>query len=310
VWCSVSRKIIVPENETHWHQLRAEDITSTEVSSLFGVSPYSTAFETWHRKKDKSIVQIQDNERMQWGRRLQDAIAKGIAQDHSLDIRAMNEYVRLEDVRLGSSFDYAIGDDGLLEIKNVDSMVFENNWIETDGELEAPLHIELQVQHQLLVSGRSWAYLGALVGGNRLVLVKREADENTHKAIKQKALKFWETIERGQPPSPDFEKDAEFIIGLNQFAEPGKLVSVKSDLEMTRLAQEYKEYSDIEKNAKSKKESIKAQILTQIGDAEKALGDGFNISASVIGPTEVSYTRSGYRNFKITWPKKKGESNE
>ena len=43
---------ITPSSKQDWLKARTEDITSTEVSALFGISPYTTAFELWHRKHD------------------------------------------------------------------------------------------------------------------------------------------------------------------------------------------------------------------------------------------------------------------
>src|SRR3990167_5628915 len=100
--------IIKPTSEADWLSLRTLDITSTEISALFGCSPYSTAFELWHRKKSGVIVQLKENERMFWGTKLQDAIAAGIAEEQGWAIRRMNEYIRNAELRIGSSFDFAI----------------------------------------------------------------------------------------------------------------------------------------------------------------------------------------------------------
>ena len=58
-----------------WLENRLLDVTSTEVSALFNLNPYQTEFELYHQKKDKVVVAISDNERMAWGRRLEDSIA-------------------------------------------------------------------------------------------------------------------------------------------------------------------------------------------------------------------------------------------
>src|SRR3990172_11795006 len=117
---------IKPKNEAEWLSLRMKDITSTEISALFGISPYSTEFELWHRKKNKLYVDFEETERMTWGLRLQNAIAKGIAEDQGWKVRRMNEYIRIPELRIGASFDFSIeGKDiepGILEIKNVDSL--------------------------------------------------------------------------------------------------------------------------------------------------------------------------------------------
>jgi putative phage-type endonuclease len=175
-----------PESEDHWLALRTQDITSTEISALFNLSPYSTYFELWHRKKEAVVVRLEENERMKWGSRLESAIAEGIAEDHGWIVRRMDEYIRDKDMRIGASFDFSIEEwkvgtatpeyeKGLLEIKNVDSLVFRDGWTQDeDGDLEAPAHIELQVQQQLLLTGRPVVHIGALVGGNKVQMIERQ----------------------------------------------------------------------------------------------------------------------------------------
>lgn len=298
-------EIIPFTDEQTWLEARLKDITSTEVSALFGISPYTTPFELWHRKKDGVVVRLEDNQRMRWGRRQQDSIAAGIAEDEGWTIRKMTEYIRNPDLRVGSSFDFAIGEDGLLEVKNVDGLVYKQEWSEDEKGIQAPLHIEIQVQHELLVSGRDYCYIGALVGGNKDVLIKRTRDLAVIEAIIQRVAEFWQSIEDNNPPPPDYEADAEFIGKLFGYATPGKLLNVVEDKEMLAKALSYKEMVDLIKTYEAQRDAIKAEFLTKIGDAEKVIGEGFTISSGVVGPAQISYERAGYRTFKITWKKEK-----
>lgn len=302
-------EVIVPESEQEWLGLRAGDITSTKVGALFGCSPYLTHFELWHQIKAGHVVTVEQSERMKWGTRLQDSIAAGIAADNQWKIRRMHEYRRIPSLRIGSSFDFSIGEDGLLEVKNVDGLVFRDGWI-VDGEnIEAPPHIELQVQHQLLVTGRKYAYLGALVGGNQLILLKREPDESIHSAIKDRVSQFWDSINKNQEPTPDFERDAAFIAKLCRNVEPGKVLDASKDDELRALAQEYQFLGAEEKRIKETRDGVKAQMLLKIGTAEKVLADGFSISSGLVAGGHVAYDREAYRNFRVNWKKPKGEKN-
>ncbi len=307
---------IIPDSEAHWLSLRTLDITSTEIAALFGISPYMTKFELWHRKKEAAVVRFEANERMKWGTRLQDAIAAGIAADNGWVIRPMKEYIRDTERRIGSSFDFAVVncdeagreyDSALLEIKNVDALMFRDGWVVgDDGNVEAPPHIELQVQHQLLLAGLDRASIGALVGGNSVTLIPRERDESVTQAILGRAEEFWQSIAANSPPDPDFARDAGFIARLYQHAEPGKIIDGSGNMELASLAEQYRAFGEAEKRAGEQKQGLKAQILMMIGDAEKVVGDTFSsITAGVIGPAEVSYTRDGYRNFRINWRKEK-----
>ncbi len=301
----MARITIQPKDQNDWLKLREIDITSTKSPALFGISPYMTKFELWHRFKNNLVVDFKENKRMKWGTKLEASIAECIAEEKGWEVRPFKEYIRLEDERIGSSFDFRILDDkkgdGILEIKNVDGLVYRDNWI--DGE--PPLHIEMQVQHQLLVSGLKYAYIGVLVGGNDEKLIYRERDEVVIARIVEESAKFWESIEANEPPDIDFNSDAVFLKELYQHAEPGTIFDARGDERINELTSKYKEASSKEKEAKAVKESCKSELLTIIGDNEKATGDNFTISAGVVAEAEISYTRKPYRTFRINWRKTK-----
>lgn len=299
----MNRRVRVPETREQWLEFRSGNINSTDVAALFGLSPYVTEFELWHRLRGAATIELEMNERMKWGTRLETAIAHGIAEDMGLEIAPKKEYIDLPDHRLGSSFDFQIGNNGLLEIKNVDSLAYRDKWIDDGVNLEAPEHIELQIQHQLLVSGMEYALIGALVGGNRVVLIRRERDEEIISEIKIKAAKFWDSIDRGAEPAYDFKRDAEFIIKLNQFVNQGEVLDATEDQHLKNLALSYRTAAAEAKRAEENKQAIKAEILTLIGGAEKTHGNGFKISAGVTAETQISYTRKSFRDFRITWAK-------
>lgn len=295
---------IQPLNETHWLELRAQDLTSTESPALFGISPYNTPFEVFHRKAKKLVVGIDENERMKWGKRLQDAIAAGIAEDNGWQVRRMDEYLRIPSLRMGSSYDFAIGDDGLLEVKNVDSLAFKNGWVVEDGVVEAPPHIELQVQHQLAVSGRKYVVIGALVGGNKIVQLHREPVPEIIDALKERVSTFWKNVDAGIAPEPDFNKDSDVIARLFS-VEPGKIFDARGNEAFVEITLEYKKAQELEKQAQSAKDAAKSKLIMAYGEAEKVIGDNFSITAGMVAGADISFTRKPYRNFRINWKKEK-----
>jgi putative phage-type endonuclease len=297
-------EIINPKSEADWHSLRAKDVTSTEAAALYGVSPYTTRFELAHRKRSSEIVTIERNERMKWGQRLQNAIAQGIAEDQGWEIRPMTEYIRDTERRMGASFDFAIGTDEILEIKALDYLAFRDGWLVDGDSVEAPPHIELQVQHQLAVSGRSRAYIGALVSGNRVVLIKRDADASIISSLRNHIARFWDDVLSGRELKPDFTQDAGFIAQLYAQSVKGKVLDVKGDAEIARLAADHAALGRAEKTAKEARDAVKAQLLIKIGDAEKVIGDEFSISASTVeGGIVEAHERKAYRRFGITFKK-------
>lgn len=314
------RTVFTPESETAWLALRRQNVTSTQSAMLFGLSPYGTAFELWHQKQGHDD-DFEPNERMDWGTDLQDSIAGSLARRYGVIAVPMKEYISLDDARMGSSFDYRVvgqiggGVDGsighmfetlgpgLLEIKNVDSLVFRDKWMTDQKVIEPPGHIEIQVQHQLHVTGIEWAAIGVLVGGNKGHLLIRPRDRDVGMAIEQRIRAFWKSIDDDVMPDPVYPDDAKFVASLYGYARTGAVADLRSDAEASELAAQYKAASDREKLAKEDKDIAKAKLLTKIGDAERAVLDGFTISAGMTAACHVSYDRDAYRNWRVT-PKK------
>lgn len=295
-----------------WLIARDEHVSSTESSALFGMSPYGTAYELAVTKQGRA-EQIDDNERMRWGRRLQDSIAQGLADDYSVVIEGL-EYVYAQhptEPRMGASFDYRIveaqGDSplatlfaqhgpGLLEIKNVDALQYRQ-WPEHD----APDHIEIQIQHQLEVARLEWCVLGVLVGGNRTEVYTRMRDGQVGQAIVTRIHEFWANLDKNILPPPVMPEDADLIIKLHQFAEPNKLFDGRADDGLMAMCLQYSDVAEQARLASQQQKVIKAEILKRIGDAERALVTGYTISASMVASAEVqAYTRGAYRNFRVT----------
>lgn len=305
--------------EQQWLAERTRDVTSTEVAALYGLSPYLTHFELWHQKRDGFIEERRAGQRIHWGNRLQDAIAAGVAEDRGWSVRRLNVYMRDEQDRLGSSFDFEVlaggelvpGGDGnpLLEIKNVDNMVFRDEWIDGDAGIEAPQHIELQVQVQMEVANRPWCALVALVGGNDAKVTIRMRDRQIGQDIRRHVRDFWRSIDAGAPPTPDYRQDAEFLCRLHGRADAN--LTVDADAETADLIARYVAIGEIAKE----REAIKAQVFERVGKASRvrtqfgslACGEvkanpGTEITPDMVG--QRTGARAGFRMFRFTETKK------
>lgn len=317
---------ITPKDRDHWLRLRTEDITSTEASGLYYLSPYTTLFELWHQKRRREVIEIEQTERMELGLAIEPVIVKVFSKRYGVKVRALNKYIRIPDARMGASFDYEVvglRDDwdgkhdqfrrlyeehgpGILEAKNVDWFVHRDNW--GDDEQPVPTHIEIQVQHQLhVMETRNWAVITPLVGGNQLLALPVMRDPNFGQAIEDKVVHFWQTVILGEEPSPVMPADAEAVIALYSHAEPGKIADLRDNPTAKQLANEYAFAADLSKQADIQKRTARARLMELIGDAEKVLGDGYKISAGVVAESHIpAYTRKGYRAFRLTTQKEKG----
>lgn len=321
----ITRMSLYPKSREEWLALRRWDVTSTEVSALFNSSKYMTAYELALLKAGEIEDQFQENERSTWGNAFESAIAQRVGEVYGVRVRKKPEYMRIPQIRMGASFDFEIIDidpdwtlkkygstflrgmyathgDGLLEIKNVDSLIFKNEW-EVGEEPEAPPHIEIQLQQQLYVSGLAWGCIAALVGGNKLYLIPRFSDAAVSASLAFRVGSFWGNLEKGQYPSPIFPDDNDIVRELHRFAEPGKFLDATGEnapAGMLDLIRRYQQCARLEKAIIDRKQTAQARLLQMIGTHEKVLTDIATISCASVAECDISYRRSAYRGWKIT----------
>lgn len=340
---NITRETITFSSEAEWLNLRKQDITSTEAAGLFGAGSYDnsrTFYELFQIKA--GLLQpkpFKDNDRTKWGSRLESAIAAGIAEDLGLRVEPFKVYMRIPELRMGSSFDFKIvgitdsfdGDQtardmfkahgpGIMEVKNVDALQFRRGWIDDGETIEATPQIEMQVQHQLAVAGLQWSLIAPLVGGNTPKVIIRLRDDAACEAIMEKAAELWQRVAAGNPPPADYTKDGDTIARV-YVNNDGSEADLSDNTRLIAVCAEYSAAGVAEKEAKARKDAAKAEILDIIkhhktvhagafkvsaGTNKEVLkayiretGERWTISKSVIPGGPVESTTPAYRNMRL-----------
>ncbi|MEV6696285.1 lambda-exonuclease family protein [Streptomyces sp. NPDC051453] len=66
-----------------WDEARAGlTITATEIAAVVGLSPWQSRFSLWHKKSGLPTPPFEMNPAVEWGNRLEDAVATKFADDH------------------------------------------------------------------------------------------------------------------------------------------------------------------------------------------------------------------------------------
>lgn len=322
--------LLYPKSREEWLELRHHYVSSTDSPSLFDVG-YNTRLGLYYQKMEESPTEIETTERMEMGIVFQRAIATHIARKFGVRVRALNCYATRKS-RMGASFDFEIvGEDaniksveddslrvmyrdrgpGVLEIKNVDSLIFRNEWVVTsDGFYEAPAHIEIQIQHQLHCIERNWGVIGACVGGNRLEMLIRTRDNDIGTVIEKRVAIFWDWIDKKTPPPERMPDDFELLKKVYGHAEPDKVLDASGKPEIIRLCSVYRKASEQIKALEDQKKAAHADLLKLIGDSSKVLADKYTISCGVVSRDGYVVEPTTYRNFRITEKKAKESKNE
>jgi predicted phage-related endonuclease len=254
------------------------------------LSPYKTGFRLWSEKAGAVMPDdLSGNERIQAGKHLEPALAAWAAEKFDLRLRKVRRYHKHDSVEgWGASLDYEVHTTGMppVEFKNVDWSVFQADW-SADGEtiLAPPMHINLQLQHQIGACGADHGYVIACIGGNELKVGKIARHEPTQTKIAQAITAFWEGVKAGIPPVlvADYESVAKLFAHGNKNADAADLSSVEA---FPVLCREYVALKQEAESLGTRLETVKGQIAVMVGEATKATAPGVRITWPVIERAE------------------------
>lgn len=299
----------IPADE--WHAIRARHVGGSEVAALFGVQPdYAMShYALWHVKAGLAPPPVVDNPRVKWGLRLERAIADAAAEENGWTIEPGGYRTDETTPGLGCTLDFVIAADpaeegpGVLEIKNADWLVHRRSW--SDGE--PPLHILLQLQHQLAATGYGWGVVGCLVGGNDLRLYRYKARPKLIGEIRAKVAAFWASIDAGKPPPVDGSDSATAVLRA-LYPEPvDEIADLTADNELPGLCADLLNASERRRAAEKDEQAAKNAIAAKLGNHLAAECEGFRIRVAVTPekpdrvaePGEIIKGRAASRRLSI-----------
>jgi putative phage-type endonuclease len=251
-----------------WLALRRKGIGSSDAAAVAGLNPYCSPLDVWLDKTGQ-LVNDEDNERMKRGRQLEPVIASMFAEETGLKIRRRRAILQCPEAPYAlANLDYAIaGEPAILEIKNTSDRMAEE-W--EDGH--APEMYLIQAHHQLLVTGAQWAYLCALIGGNKLRWVKVERDKNILAHLTEIEGRFWGWVQDGTPPPVEGGTvTSQALAALYPKTDGGSVDLPGEAVDLLDCLQEAKED---EKNAKDLRVLYENRLKALLGNNEFGLIDG------------------------------------
>jgi predicted phage-related endonuclease len=207
----VERRPIIDREQ--WLAWRRQDVTASAVAALFGAHPYLSALKLYLEKCGIEFPE-NDNAVFRRGRRMEPGVAIAVAEERpEWTIRPAREYLRAPELRLGASPDFYIDGDprglGVLQAKSAAPSVYDREW--GDGP---PFWITLQTLAECILSDAAFGVAAALrVDAYDMDCAIHEIPR--HRGAETRILaavaQFWDDIEHGREPDPDYGKDAELI---------------------------------------------------------------------------------------------------
>lgn len=189
---------------------------------------------------------------------------------------------------------------GVLQIKVVSRPVFKRKW----PEETPPLGYLLQLaQEMMLVPGCTWGAVGALVIGDfsyDAFVYPIERNLKAEGRLRVAAANFWQSFDGGDTPTIDFERDGDLIALMYPTEVPGKVVDLSTDNAIGELLERREMLKDTCRDIEARLKTTEAEIRAKLGDAERALVPGWNVSLKLQHRKEHLVRATSFRALRAT----------
>lgn len=250
-----------------WLAERRKGIGGSDIATLLGINPYQSEYELWLDKTGRPIDEQQTGA-MQRGVWLEPHLASHFAQRTSLAVRRCGLVKHRVDPRLRATPDRLTDDGGCVEIKSMGT--YSNVRAEwRHGGIAKSAYA--QAQYQLLVTGRSHAWLVAYeIDHEPVIRGPVERDEPLIQRMVDRAASWWvEHVERDEPPAVDLATITDEEIALRwPTAAAGTSVQAEWPAHVRTLLAERAELKATAKAATDRAKEIDQALRVMAGDNE------------------------------------------
>lgn len=263
---SAPAPLLAASTREEWLALRPRFIGASESAGILGANPWASPASIWARKVGLEEDDAEASEAAEWGLRLEPVVADAYADRTGRTVTDPGRFtVQLhpEHEILGATLDRVLPEaegkegPGVLEIKTTHAF---NASAWEDGP---PLHYQIQVQHQMAVTGYRWGAVAVLIGGNRLMYADVERNDRFIDVLVEKLTRWWDRyVVAEQMPEVDGSEATAKVLRLLYPTSNGQTISLPSSFaevaaDLDRLKEERKR---VEAAIRAHENAIKAAL--------------------------------------------------
>jgi putative phage-type endonuclease len=263
-----------------WLEVRKTGIGGSDAAAAVGLCPYKSPLELWMEKTGRDSELPKPNsddttEPVYWGTLLEPIVAAAYTKQTGNKVRRVNAVLQHPTI----PFMLANLDREIIGASDVQILECK-----TAGEFGArlwregvPEYVQLQVQHQLAVTGKHSADVAVLLCGQQLEVHRIERDDTLIQRLIALESVFWEHVTNDTPPPADGSVSADRAL---RCLYPGN-ASATDFRDDTRLSASFADLvalrADIAQR-EAQAELLKQTLLQAMGDASIGQFETGNIS--------------------------------
>ena len=264
-----------------WLGVRKQGIGSSDAAAAVGLNPYKSQLELWLEKtgRDGDLPKTDPNDEtspMYWGTLLEPIVASHYTR------RTGNRVRRINAVLQHPTYPWMLANIDREVTGAPDVQILECKTAGINGSLlwreGVPEYVQLQVQHQLAVTGKQTADVAVLLGGQELQIFRIERDEELIAQLITLEREFWGYVERDQQPPADGSDSADRALRALYPRDTGITLDLREDLAMGAVFSDLLAVRQVLATQSALEAQLKQSIQQRMGDASRAVFDGGEVS--------------------------------
>lgn len=273
------------ERET-WLDVRKQGIGGSDAAAAVGLNPYCSQLELWLIKtgRDGNLPKVDLNDEespMFWGTLLEPVVAALAAKRGAYRVRKVNAVLQHPDHPwMLANLDREITGNNEVQILECKTAGINGARLWRDG---VPEYVQLQVQHQLAVTGKQAADVAVLICGQQLEVHRIERNEALIARLIELERRFWHYVETDMPPPADGTASADVALRCLFPQDSGETVNYSDD---RNLSATFADWISVRQTL-AETEKIEAKLKQTL---QQAMGTA---------------TRAVFETGSVTWKKSK-----
>lgn len=283
-------QVLVPTKEMDrqtWLEWRRRGIGGSDAAAIAGLSRWKSPVAVWLEKTGQ-IVEEEDNEKMYWGRVLEDIVAQEFSRRTGLKVRRCNAILQHPDYpfMIANVDRLVVGQKAGLECKTAG----EYSRDEWEGD-NIPDEYILQCHHYMAVTGFHRWFIAVLVGGNRFQHTVVERDQEIIDYLIKIESDFWQLVETNTPPPLDGSPSSSEVLRLLYPASKTIPEEIELPEDALDLIFEREEILRQINELEERQASIENQIKAMLGENESGRIGSYLVSWQTVRSTRLDTTK-------------------
>jgi len=271
-----------------WLSVRKQGIGSSDAATACGLNPYKSQLELWMEKtgRDGNLPKSDPHDEESptyWGNILEPIVAAHYTKRTGRRVRRINAVLQHPDPNLPwmlANIDREVTGTSEVQILECKTAGINGARLWKEG---VPEYVQLQVVHQLAVTGKQAADVAVLLGGQHLEIHRIERDDRLIARLIELERHFWHYVETDTPPPADGSESADQALRCLYPEDDGQAVDFTDDRNLSAAFADW------------------LSVRQSIAEAEKLEAKLKQTLQQAMGPA----TKASFETGSVTWKKAK-----